>query len=100
MRQGCCRSPDKHGYQNPSVDSSSLDSFLSGPYSLVRASNAEVHGGGNMGRTLAALTAAILACLIWTGVAGAQAPTAAAFQKVTLDDNTQTPMQLDVAPDG
>ena len=53
-----------------------------------------------MGRTLAALTAAILACLIWTGAASAQAPTAADFQKVTLDDNTQNPMQLDVAPDG
>jgi len=53
-----------------------------------------------MGRTLAALTAAILACLIWTAAASAQAPTAADFQKVTLDDNTQNPMQLDVAPDG
>ena len=53
-----------------------------------------------MGRTCAALAAAILACLIWTGVAGAQAPTAADFQKVTLDDNTQNPMELDVAPDG
>ncbi len=53
-----------------------------------------------MGRSLAALTAAILACLVWTGVAGAQAPTAADFQKVTLDDNTQNPMQLDIAPDG
>ncbi|WP_053226959.1 ThuA domain-containing protein [Solirubrobacter soli] len=53
-----------------------------------------------MGRTCAALAAAILACLIWTGAAGAQAPTASDFQKVTLDDNTQNPMQLDVAPDG
>src|ERR1044072_3870905 len=53
-----------------------------------------------MGRTCAVLAAALLACLIWTGAAGAQAPTAADFQKVTLDDNTQNPMQLDVAPDG
>src|SRR4051794_17878414 len=54
-----------------------------------------------MGRTWAALTAAILGCLIWTGVARAQAaPVASDFQKVTLDDNTQNPMQLDIAPDG
>jgi glucose/arabinose dehydrogenase len=53
-----------------------------------------------MGRTFAALVAAILACLCWTGAARAQAPTASDFQKVTLDDNTQNPMQLDVAPDG
>ena len=32
--------------------------------------------------------------------ARAQAPAAADFQKVTLDDNTQNPMELDVAPDG
>ena len=31
---------------------------------------------------------------------GAQAPVACDFQKVTLDDNTQNPMELDVAPDG
>src|SRR3954470_8396660 len=53
-----------------------------------------------MGRSFAALMAAILACLIWTGAASAQAPVASDFQKVTLDDNTQNPMQLDVAPDG
>ena len=53
-----------------------------------------------MGRTFAALTAAILACLLWAGAARAQAPVASDFQKVTLDDNTQNPMQLDVAPDG
>ena len=53
-----------------------------------------------MGRTFAALTAAILACLIWTAAASAQAPAAADFQKVTLDDNTQNPMELDVAKDG
>src|SRR3954451_21192365 len=53
-----------------------------------------------MGRTMAVLAAALFACLVWTGAAGAQAPTAADFQKVTLDDNTQNPMQLDVAPDG
>ena len=38
--------------------------------------------------------------LRWTGVARAQAPVASDFQKVTLDDNTQNPMELDVAPDG
>src|ERR1044072_2211455 len=53
-----------------------------------------------MGRTCAVLAAALLACLIWTGAASAQAPVASDFQKVTLDDNTQNPMQLDVAPDG
>src|SRR3954451_19819597 len=53
-----------------------------------------------MGRTMAVLAAALFACLVWTGAARAQAPTAADFQKVTLDDNTQNPMQLDVAPDG
>ena len=30
----------------------------------------------------------------------AQDPVAADFQKVTLDENTQNPMELDVAPDG
>jgi PKD repeat protein len=34
------------------------------------------------------------------GTALAQTPVAADFQKVTLDDNTQNPMELDVAPDG
>src|ERR1043165_7117678 len=43
---------------------------------------------------------AILACLYWSGAARAQTPTAADFQKVTLDDNTQNPMELDVANDG
>ncbi|HWK28422.1 MAG TPA: ThuA domain-containing protein [Solirubrobacter sp.] len=53
-----------------------------------------------MGRTTAAVIAAVLACLLWTGMARAQAPVASDFQKVTLDDNTQNPMQLDIAPDG
>ena len=46
------------------------------------------------------LALAILACLFWSGAARAQTPTAADFQKVTLDDNTQNPMELDVANDG
>src|SRR3954452_940511 len=55
---------------------------------------------GRSYRAWASFALAILACLYWTGAARAQAPTAADFQKVTLDDNTQNPMQLDVAPDG
>ena len=43
---------------------------------------------------------AILACLLWVAPAHAQAPAASDFQKVTLDDNTQNPMELDVANDG
>src|SRR4051812_50044860 len=47
------------------------------------------------------MAAAIVA---WFGLgsaaARAQAPVAADFQKVTLDDNTQNPMELDEAPDG
>ena len=31
---------------------------------------------------------------------GRRRPTAGDFQKVTLDDNTQNPMELDIAPDG
>src|SRR6218665_2995323 len=53
-----------------------------------------------MGRRTAAVVAAVFACLLWTGSARAQAPVASDFQKVTLDDNTQNPMQLDVALDG
>src|SRR6188768_626268 len=49
---------------------------------------------------LAHVALAILACLYWSGEARAQTPTAADFQKVTLDDNTQNPMELDVANDG
>jgi cytochrome c len=49
---------------------------------------------------IAAVAAAVVACLSWTGAAAAQAPAAGDFQKVTLDDNTQNPMELDVAPDG
>ena len=37
---------------------------------------------------------------IWSGAARAQTPVAGDFQKVTLDDNTQNPMELDIAPDG
>src|SRR6478609_105650 len=54
-------------------------------------------------RSKDALTAIVVALLVmfgWTGVALAQDPVAADFQKVTLDDNTQNPMELDVAPDG
>ena len=49
---------------------------------------------------LAIALATLLLVVAWTGVAQAQAPVAADFQKVTLDDNTQNPMELDVAPDG
>src|SRR6201991_2896337 len=50
-------------------------------------------------KTIAALIA-LLACLCWTPAAQARRPAAGDFQKVTLDDNTQNPMELDVAPDG
>ena len=56
-----------------------------------------------MGKSLrawASAALAIVACLFWSGAARAQTPTAADFQKVTLDDNTQNPMELDVANDG
>src|SRR3954464_1480914 len=53
-----------------------------------------------MGRRIAAVVAALFACLLWTSAARAQTPVAGDFQKVTLDDNTQNPMELDVAPDG
>src|ERR1051326_1016269 len=53
------------------------------------------------GRTaVAAIAMALFACLSWTAAARAQTPTASDFQKVTLDDNTQNPMELDVANDG
>ena len=39
---------------------------------------------------LAALVATLMFALGWSGVAQAQAPVAADFQKVTIDDNTQT----------
>src|SRR6201991_4777934 len=50
-------------------------------------------------KTIAALIA-LLAFLGWSTAAQAQAPAAGDFQKVTLDDNTQNPMELDIAPDG
>ena len=55
-----------------------------------------------MGRikSVSAAFAAVLACCCWTATARAQAPVASDFQKVTLDDNTQNPMELDVANDG
>src|SRR6478609_3123796 len=55
-----------------------------------------------MGRfkSVSAVFAAFLACCCWTATARAQAPVASDFQKVTLDDNTQNPMELDVANDG
>ena len=43
---------------------------------------------------------AVLACAFWSPPAHAQTPAASDFQKVTLDDNTQNPMELDVANDG
>src|SRR4051794_386796 len=51
-------------------------------------------------RAVLAVFAALLACLIWSGAARAQTPVAGDFQKVTLDDNTSNPMELDIAPDG
>ncbi|HET8786833.1 MAG TPA: ThuA domain-containing protein, partial [Candidatus Limnocylindrales bacterium] len=56
-----------------------------------------------MGRTtLAAAAATVLLVALGTlaGTAFAQAPTASDFEKVTLDDDTQNPMELDVADDG
>src|SRR3954462_3360755 len=56
-----------------------------------------------MGRTKAAIAAwfaVLLGLVLGAGTAFAQTPTASDFQKVTLDDNTQNPMELDVAPDG
>jgi cytochrome c len=49
---------------------------------------------GRSYRAWASFALAILACLYWSGAARAQTPTAADFQKVTLDDNTQNPMEL------
>ena len=49
---------------------------------------------------LAIALATLLLVVAWTGVARAQTPVASDFQKVTLDENTQNPMELDVAPDG
>ena len=51
-------------------------------------------------RAVFAVFTAMLVCLIWSGAARAQTPVAGDFQKVTLDDNTQNPMELDVANDG
>src|SRR3954468_17828172 len=55
---------------------------------------------GRFRHALAAGAAALLVVLGWSGTARAQDPVAADFQKVTLDDNTSNPMELDVAPDG
>src|SRR5215210_7187505 len=55
---------------------------------------------GRSYRAWAGFALAVLACLFWSGAARAQTPVAADFQKVTLDDNTQNPMELDVANDG
>src|SRR3954468_24682119 len=56
-----------------------------------------------MGRTRAAI-AACFAVLFGLGLGGgrgfSRTQHASDFQKVTLDDNTQNPMELDVAPDG
>src|SRR3954469_10144900 len=51
-------------------------------------------------RAVLAVFAALLASLVWSGAARAQSPVAGDFQKVTLDDNTQNPMELDIAQDG
>src|ERR1700742_2893957 len=51
-------------------------------------------------RNTFAVLAAAVACLCWAASARAQDPVAGDFQKVTLDDNTSNPMELDVAPDG
>src|ERR1700755_2932278 len=56
-----------------------------------------------MGRTRAAIAACfavLFGLVLGGGTAFAQTPTASDFQKVTLDANTQNPMELDVAPDG
>src|SRR4051795_4332714 len=55
---------------------------------------------GRFRHALAAGAVALLVVLGWSGSARAQTPVAADFQKVTLDDNTQNPMELDEAPDG
>ena len=49
---------------------------------------------------LVAFLAAFMAALMSASLAAAQDPVAGDFQKVTLDDNTQNPMELDIAPDG
>src|SRR5690349_11481657 len=56
-----------------------------------------------MRRTRVALAACLVVLFGWVAgvaTARAQAPTASDFQEVTLDDNTQNPMELDVAQDG
>ena len=49
---------------------------------------------------LVAFLAAVMAALMSASLAAAQDPVAGDFEKVTLDDDTQNPMELDVAPDG
>ena len=51
-------------------------------------------------RAVGVVLTAILVCLGMAATARAQTPVASDFQKVTLDDNTQNPMELDVANDG
>src|SRR3954454_10191753 len=55
-----------------------------------------------MGRrwSASALFAVMLSCLVLAAAGAPPAPVASDFQKVTLDDNTQNPMELDVANDG
>src|SRR4051812_38843831 len=55
---------------------------------------------GRFRQALAVGAATLLVVLGWSCSARAQDPVAADFQKVVLDDNTQNPMELDVAPDG
>ena len=53
-----------------------------------------------MGRRIARRRGGDVGVPVLDGAARAQAPVAGDFQKVTLDDNTQNPMELDVAKDG
>ena len=49
---------------------------------------------------LVAFLAAVMAALMSTSLAAAQDPVAGDFEKVTLDDDTQNPMEMDIASDG
>ncbi|MEZ0294463.1 MAG: ThuA domain-containing protein [Solirubrobacteraceae bacterium] len=49
---------------------------------------------------LVAFLAAFMAALMSASLAAAQDPVAGDFEKVTLDDDTQNPMEMDIATDG
>ena len=49
---------------------------------------------------LVAFLAAVMAALMSASLAAAQDPVAGDFEKVTLDDDTQNPMEMDIATDG